>query len=132
MHKKFLALFAFTSVAILFAVVAVAKLSVSVEVASLAAMATFAAGAGLLLWWNSKHHVTTSIEKSKKTNGALIWLLVPFAASAFVAAIEALHEGWDIGDTIGAGFFAVFAILSVYETLRRRRRKDSKVPMLPK
>jgi cbb3-type cytochrome oxidase subunit 3 len=60
-----------------------------------------------------------------KTGKALIWLLVPFTATAVVAFIQALREGWDIGDTIGLTFFAIFATASIYEILRRKRRKDS-------
>jgi hypothetical protein len=62
---------------------------------------------------------------SDKTGKALIWLLALFTASAVVAFIQALREGWDIGDTIGLTFFAIFATTSIYEIIQRKRRKDS-------
>jgi hypothetical protein len=60
-----------------------------------------------------------------KTSRALIWLLVAFTATATLAVVQAMHEGWNIGDTIGLGFFTVLAALSIYEALRRRRRKST-------
>src|ERR1700733_9885555 len=112
MNKKFLALVAATSIANLLAVVAVVEFSVSVEAAFLGAVAIFAVAAGLLLWRNGRRDVAARVEKSYKTSGALIWLLVPFTVTALVAVIQALHERWGVGDTIGASFFGIFAALS--------------------
>jgi CDP-diglyceride synthetase len=124
--KQLFFLFAFTSMAILLAVLAVVRGYASVEAASLTTMAAFASVAGLLLWWNSKRRLDARTKESDKTSSALIWLLVFFSASAVVAVIQAMREKWDIGDTIGLGFFLLFAALSIYEILRRRRRKYSK------
>jgi hypothetical protein len=124
--KQLFFIFAFTSTAILLAVLAVVRDYASVEIVSFALMATFASVAGLLLWWNSKRNLGGRTQGSDKTSSALIWLLVPFTASAVVAVIQAMHEKWDIGDTIGLAFFMMFAALSIYEILRRRRTKDSR------
>src|SRR5947209_3592165 len=100
MKKQVFLLFEFTSIVNLLAVLAVVKGLASVENVALALMATLASGAGVLLWWNSKRKPEVH-DKPEKTSSALVWLLAPFAASAIVAVVQALHERWDIGDTIG-------------------------------
>lgn len=125
-RQQLLFLFVFTSLAILIAVLAVFRSYTSLETACLALMATFASVSGALLWWNNRHKSEGSNESSK-TSSALIWLLVPFTFSAVVAVIQVMHEKWDIGDTIGLAFFMLFAALSIYEMLRRRRTKGSKI-----
>jgi hypothetical protein len=124
-NKQFFSLFGFTSMAILLAVLAVLTKFASVEAVSLTVMAAFASVSGVLLWWNGRRKLDVRTKNSHKTNSALIWLLVPFTASAVVAVIQAMHEKWDIGDTIGLSFFVLIAALAIYETLRRRRRNDS-------
>lgn len=122
--KQVLSLFAFMSVTILLAVFAVVRGYASTGTVSYALMATYASGAGLF-WWSKKRNAGVQAEGSDKTSSSLIWLLASFTASAIVAVVQAIHEKWDIGDTIGLGFFVVFAAMSIYEALHRRRRKNS-------
>ena len=125
MKKQLLFLFAFTSLAILIATLAVVRGYASLEAVSLTLVAAFALAAGLLLWWNRKRK-EAPLSGTGNRKFAFLWLLAPFAASAVVALIQSMHEKWDIGDTIGVSFFALFAGLSIYETMRRSRSKDAK------
>jgi nitrate reductase gamma subunit len=126
LKKQLFFLFAFTSVAILIATLAVVRGYASLEAVSFALVAVFGLASGLLLWWNRnrKQEAHTSATGNRKF--AFLWLLAPFTASAVVALIQSMHEKWDIGDTIGASFFVLFASLSIYETIRRSRSKDAK------
>ena len=120
--KQMLFLFAFTSVAILLAVLAAMKGYASIETVSLTIVVAFASVAGLLFWWNRKHKVEVRTEGPHKASRSLIWLLAPFTASAIVALIQAMHEKWNVGDTIGLGFFLLFASVLVQTLVERVNR----------
>jgi hypothetical protein len=116
----------FASMANLLAVLAVMRNYASLETVSIILIATFASGSGLLVWWNNKRIPKVRSKESGKPSRALIWLLVLFTVTAVVAVIQSMQEKWDIGDTIGLSFFILFAVLSIYETLRRRQKKGAK------
>jgi hypothetical protein len=125
MKKQLLLLLASTSAAILLAVLVVMRGYASLETVSLVILTAFGSVAGLLLWWNRKRGQDVRNEKSDKAGFSIIWLLASFAASAIVAIVQAMHEKWDVGDTIGLGFFLLFSSLSIYEFVRRRRKDQS-------
>lgn len=123
--QQLLFLFVFTSMAILLAVLVVTRGYASVETASFSTMIAFSSVVGLLILWNRKHKLEVPTQGPDKTSRrSLVWLLAPFAASAVVAFIQGMHEKWNVGDTIGSGFFLLFASLSIYELLRRKRTKE--------
>lgn len=76
------------------------------------------------LWQRIDRRPNGAPNREKTGGTAVIWLLVPFVATAAVALIQSLHQQWDIGDTIGTSFFVLFASLSIYEILRRRKKTD--------
>jgi len=124
--KHLVFLFVFAIVGNLLGVLAVLRGYASVQIAGSAVMAAFALILTLFLWWSRKRKQEEQSKNGKTNNNAPLWLLGSFAASAYVAIIQAIHEGWGIGDTIGLAFFLLFAGLSIYEAVRRRRSRDAK------
>lgn len=121
MKRNSVFLFAFAVVENLLAALAVLRGYASVQIAGAAVMVGFALMVTLLMWWGGTQDREEPSKTSKTTKVVPIWLLASFAASACVAIIQGIHEGWDIGDTIGLGFFLLFAGLSVYEAVRKRQ-----------
>jgi cobalamin synthase len=123
MRKSILFLAAFATIAMLIAVLAVVKYSESMTVAFLPVVVVFIMLAVPLVWRSSKHEYGGTSNRSRT---GLKWLFVPFAIGVLGALLMALREGWDVGDTIGAIFFGVFAFLIMFEMRRRRRATDSR------
>ena len=126
MKKQWFFLIAFMSIADLLVALAVIRGYVSVETGAFEVIAAFALGAGFFYWWSSERKLERRTQGSDKTSRALIWLLVAVAVPGIGGIIQAMHEKWDIGDTIGLAFFMLFATLCIYEILRRRRAKGLK------
>jgi hypothetical protein len=120
-HLFFLAVF--LSLTILIATAAVLRGYASLQEVSIGLLLALALSA--LLWQKIGRGRKSTAASTENGSWALIWLLVPFSATAAVALVQSIHRGWDIGDTIGASFFALFAGLSIYEFLRRRKKIDS-------
>jgi hypothetical protein len=119
-------LIAFICMAIFVASFAVIRGFASLQEVSLTLVAVSVSAAGLYLQWKRSRSTEVNSVNTGNTKRALIWLLGLFTLSASVALVRSIHEGWDIGDTIGLGFFLVFACLSIYELLRRTKNKEVK------
>ncbi len=122
MKKHLFFLIACLSLAILFATFSVLRGFACLQEVSVGLLMALAVSA--FLWQKIGRRPTGSPDREGTGGTAVVWLLVPFVATAAVALIQSLHQKWDIGDTIGASFFVLFASLSLYEILRRRKKTD--------
>jgi TctA family transporter len=121
MGKNLLFLAVFTSITMLLSVLAVMRYGVPIIVAFAPVVLVFLIIAVLFVWRNRKGGIAASDTTSEKSQAALKWLFIPFAIGAAGALVMALQRGWSVGDTIGAIFLGVFALLLCYEVVRRRR-----------
>jgi hypothetical protein len=120
--KQLVILSAFTTLVMLVAAFALVRGYISVEAACLTIFLAFTCGSCFVFWRKGRRKAGTGISVASKTSG-LVWLLLLFSANACIGIIQGIHEGWDVGYTIGLAGFAVFASLSIYEIVRRKRMK---------
>jgi hypothetical protein len=121
MERNILFLAVLTSVAMLLSVFAVVRYGVPIIVAFGPVALAFLIVAVFFVWRNRKGGLAVSDTRSERSQAALKWLFVPFGVGAVGAPVMALQGGWSVGDTVGAIFFGVFALLLGYEVVRRRR-----------
>jgi hypothetical protein len=121
MGRNFLFLAVFTSITMLLSVLAVMRYGVPIIVAFAPVVLVFLILAVLFVWRNRKGGLAASDATSEKSHAALKWLFIPFGIGGAGALVMALQGDWSVGDTIGAIFFGVFALLLGYEAVRRRR-----------
>ncbi|HET6841445.1 MAG TPA: hypothetical protein VFK06_07125 [Candidatus Angelobacter sp.] len=126
MKKEWLFLIAFMCIALLLVAVAIIRGYLPAETGGVAVIIAFALGAGFFYSWISKRKLERRTQGSDKKSNALIWLLLAVAIPGVGGIIQALHEKWDSGNTIGLTFFMLFATSCIYEILRRRRTNDTK------
>jgi TctA family transporter len=110
----------------LLAVVAVERYSVSPLYAFIPVLLAFVA-IGIVVFRPSKHgQAASSLASVSRNRTALMRLAIPFLIGAIYALIMALREGWNTGDTIGAIFVGVFALLALLELLRNKHSQQPK------
>jgi uncharacterized membrane protein YfcA len=124
MKKSIFLLGAFTTMAMLLAALVVMRYGVSMTVAFGSVFIMSMLLSATLIWRNRKNKAHGHKDSDK--SGRLKWLIVPFAAGAIGAPILASQQAWNVGDTVGAILFGVFALLIGYELLRRRRATHSR------
>jgi hypothetical protein len=121
MGRNLLFLAVLTSVAMLLSVFAVMRYGVPIILAFGPVALVFLIVSVFIVRRNRKGGLAASDTRSEKSQAALKWLFVPFGIGAVGALVMALQGGWSAGDTVGAIFFGVFALLLGYEVVRRRR-----------
>lgn len=125
MRKQLFLPVALTSVAILLVVLAVLRNHASLESASLVLIAFFGFIV-VLLQWIKKRRLSAQTEAVDKPTNEFLWLAGICTVNAIVALIQVSRERWDIGDTIGMSGVTLVAVLSIYESHRRKKGRSAR------
>ena len=121
MRKKLSYVVGFTSLAMVLAVLGVTRYSVAMVVAFPAVTVIYALLVYVFLWRDPERSGAVLQNSAKQPQNRLALIIVPMAIGAVGALVSALQEGWNIGDTIGAGGFVLLLLLVGYQVVRRKR-----------
>ena len=123
--KRILLLVSFGSVSMAVAAIGVTRYRWPVSITYTGVIVLFSLLSYLLFWHGAGRRVAVARGNENKTKGGLKLLFIPFVLGAISALFLALKEGWNVGDTIGACVFVVFAVLVVSELIRRKGNAHS-------